>query len=482
MKNKFLEIMKKKWLRSVVLTVLLFAIIICSYVGIYYGVELLHLTDFDFTKEKIYSISQATKDKLQNLDQEVTISIYRMYDYVTDFAYKYANLNSHIKVEELENLTAKTEWKTNYGITENSSFIVIQTESKEKILQEYDLYTRDYNTYQDIDITEEAITNAILDVTTNVKPKICFLTGHELYTKEYIQLLENALYSEVNEVVYVDLLKAESTLEDCNLLVITTLKEDVTAKEKDDILAYIHKGGEVLLLLDPNLDQVKMPNFNKILEEYGASISEGFILEGDKSQMMGSPSFVISPINSNSELVHNISMGLNVCMMNPAKITIVGEEELEAKKVTTEILATVSEKAFYRTDLESESITKIASDEEAGNATIAAMFTKQVGEENTSKMILFANTAFVTNIEIPYNQNYTIYPLQAYNNKDVILNSVSYLTQREDNITIRKNVEAVSTYDVSLSQTQLILIIIFTIPIFIIGLGLMVWIIRRRKK
>ena len=153
MGKKFIEIIKKKWLQSIALTILLFAIIICAFWAISYGIKKANITDLDFTKDKIYSISQATKDKLGNLDQEITISIYNMYDYVNDFAYKYANLNKNIKVEKIDNLTDKTSWKTEFGVSDASSFIMIESKTKSKLLQESDLYTYDYTTYEQIDVT-----------------------------------------------------------------------------------------------------------------------------------------------------------------------------------------------------------------------------------------------------------------------------------------------------------------------------------------
>ena len=50
-------IIKKKWLRSIALTILLFAIIVALYLVINFVVQQANFTDFDFTKEKIYSIS-----------------------------------------------------------------------------------------------------------------------------------------------------------------------------------------------------------------------------------------------------------------------------------------------------------------------------------------------------------------------------------------------------------------------------------------
>lgn len=481
MENKFIQIIKKKWLRSITLTILLFAIIVALYLVINFVVQQANFTDFDFTKEKIYSISQATEDKLQNLDEDVTISIYNMYQYVEDFAYKYANLNDHIKVEELENLNAKTDWKTNYGVTDTSSFLVIQTEDKEKILFSSDFYTYDYTTYEEIDTTEEAITNAILDVTIEEKPKIYFLTGHNLYSEDYFQYLQMSLEDEANEVESIDLLTTGSVPEDCQVLVITALQEDITEKERDAILDYIEQGGEILLLMDPNLNKIEMPNFQDVLDEYGVSISDGYLLEGDANQMMaGAPNYIIAPISSSSEIVKNISMGLNICLINSGKLDFASTEELEEKNVTLETLATVSDQAFYRTDLESSSETKIDSDEDAAGATVAAMLTKKVDEDNTSKLIVFANTAFATNVQI--DPQYYILAITNYNNEDVLLNSVSYLTQREDNITIRKDSEAVTTYNVTEMQTRIVLGLIFSIPILIVVIGIVVWQLRRRKK
>ena len=65
MKEKFIQVIKNKWLKSIVLTLLLVGIIVCAYLAINYAVDKANITDIDMTKEKLYSISQETKDKLQ---------------------------------------------------------------------------------------------------------------------------------------------------------------------------------------------------------------------------------------------------------------------------------------------------------------------------------------------------------------------------------------------------------------------------------
>ena len=61
----------------------------------------------------------------------------------------------------------------------------------------------------------------------------------------------------------------------------------------------------------------------------------------------GASNFVIETINNNSSITKkNMTMDLNVCFINSGRLTIASEEELEKKNVTSEILATVSDKAF----------------------------------------------------------------------------------------------------------------------------------------
>ena len=68
-----------------------------------------------------------------------------------------------------------------------------------------------------------------------------------------------------------------------------------------------------------------------------------------------------------------------------------------------------------------------------------------------------------------------------YYNKDFLLNSVAYLTQRDESITIRKDIGIVP-YTSTDKQDKIIKIIIVALPIVVIATGIVVWIIRKRKK
>lgn len=478
---------KLKLVGNIFITLIVVAIIIAAYVLINWGVEKLEIQDVDFTADKIYSITQPTKDKLANLNKDITITLInmRVYTSVVDLANQYANLNEHIKVEQIDDISARPDLESKYSLTSNDSVILFASNGKDKIVETYDLVTYDSTTNATIDKTEEAFTNAILDVTVEDRPKIYFLEGHSKYTKTNLASLQTAIGEEANDVENIDILANTKMPEDCDVLVISTLSKDLTDLERDEIIKYIKNGGEILLLQDPGVTISKdynLPNFQKVLDEYGISIEKGIILETDAQKMIqGAPNFIINDVTLNSSITKNAGMNISACFINAGAINFEKPEKMEELGVDVEYLTASTSNAFYRTNLNVISATKTDSDQDLPSSTTGAIVTKKINDEKESKLVVFSNAVFATDTKIQVANGYYIYAIDLYNNKDILLNSISYLTEREDNITIRKNVE-VTTYTVTEQQHRIILTIIFAVPIAIIILGIVVWQIRRRKK
>ena len=79
----------------------------------------------------------------------------------------------------------------------------------------------------------------------------------------------------------------------------------------------------------------------------------------------------------------------------------------------------------------------------SGGEPIASAITKKINDEKTSKLILVANSMFASDWYVTLNSSSgnssQVVAINFYNNRDLVINSVSYLTDREDNITIRKD-------------------------------------------
>ena len=479
--KKIGETLKRKWLIDGTKTLILIAIIILVYIGVNILLEKVVLPDLDCTQDKIYSLSDESRDKLKGIDKEVTITLinYSSNTSLVNFMEEYTGLNNNIKLEKIDDLSSRTDLMTKYSLSADSSLILVNCGDKEKQVTDYDMYTYDYTSYKQIDKTEEAITNAILDVTTDEKPKVYFMSNHLAYDINYFYTIMQTVENEANEVDTIDVFANGKVPDDCDCLVITTLKEDITEQERDSLINYIKAGGKLLLMCGPNVTGVSLTNFQTVLDEYGVSVSNGIVFEGDSSKMIaGYPDFIVEPVQSTS-LTSNLNMTMNICLLDAGKITF-NDDKLEDLGVEYEVLAQTGDTAFLRNDLTQTSATRTSSDGEPETSTVAAIATKKIDDNTSSKLIIFSNEIFAMDMAVPIN-GYAMYPVALYNNSDIILNSISYLNEREDTITIRKNTDDVS-YTVTEEQNNIILAIIFTIPVLIIIAGIIVWQVRRRKR
>lgn len=481
--KKFLEIIKNKWLIKGTTTLLLVIIIIACYVGLTILADKIEIEDIDLTEKKLYSLSDETKNRIQNLDEDITIQLINVddYDYIKEYVKKYEMFSDKIKIEEVDDLSSRTDLKAQYELNDTDSLIVVKTSKKEKTLTLYDLYTVDYSTYQQIDITEEAITNAIVEVTIDEKPQIYIFSGKTYYDPQQIlTTITTQLTNEANEIKYLDILSTGSVPEDCDCLIITTLAEDMSEMERDKILEYIQRGGKILFLTSQNILDVDTPNLDAILSQYGISIEYGAIFEQDTTRMLqNAPEFPI--VDVDASFMSDIGMNVKMCLVDAGNIEMVDTDKQEELSVGYEILASTGETSFIRTNFDTNSYTRTDADSEEGSFTVGVCATKKISDDISSEMIIYSNELCASDLQVPVSNQYYMYAVDLYNNKDIILNSISHLTERTDTITIRKTDET-ENYTVSEQEDTIIKIIIFTIPTVIIIIGLVVWQVRRRRK
>ena len=480
--KKFLSFIKNKWLIKGTTTLLLVAIVIACYVLINWGVSKLNIEDIDCTTKKLYSLSDETKNKIKDLDKDVTIELINMSssNYVIEYANKYPAISKKINVEEISDLSSRVDLQTKYSIKETDSLIVIKSGEKEKTLTTSDLYTYDYSSRKQIDKTEEAMTNAIIEVTVDKKPHVYILSGKTYYEPEQaLSGLMSDLKDESNDVDLLDILTKGEVPSDCDCLVITTLKQDLSDLEKDKILEYINKGGKILMLSSQNMLDVDTPNLDTILSQYGVSMEYGAVFEQDGSKMLqNSPNMIIEDVSAS--FMDKLDMKVKMCAINAGKIKFEDDDKLKELGVTYETIATTSDKAFIRTNFNAKSTSKTDEDTDEGSAIIGAYAKKEISDDKTSQLIIYSNELFVSDVQVSIGAQYYTYASELYNNMDVVLNSISYLAERDDTIVIRKTNES-ETYTVSDQEDVIIKTIIFTVPLVIIFIGIVVWIYRRRK-
>lgn len=479
--KKLWETITNKWLLKGTTTLILVALIIAGYIAVNWGVEQIQVEDLDFTTKKLYSLSEQTEERLKNLEDEITIQLINMgdYSYVIEYANKYQRASDKITVEEIDDLSSRLDLQTKYDIESTDNLIVVKNGEKEKTITTSDLYTYDYSTYESIDTTEEAITNAIMEVTIDEKPHIYVLSGKNYAQPESsLSIIANKLIDEANEIDLLDILTEGSVPDDCDCLIITTLKQDLADLERDKILEYINKGGKLLILTSQNILDVDTPNFDKILEQYGITLGYGTIIEQDTSKMLYNTPYMIVT-SASASFMSDIDMDLKLFLAYPGRIQFADETKLEELGVTYETIATTSTKSFVRTNFNISSMSRTEQDSEEESSIVGAYATKKISDEKTSQLIIYSDETFASTSPIIIGYQ-SVYAVTLYNNEDIVLNSISHLTERDDTITIRKTGES-ETYTVTEQEDVIIRTIIFTTPIIIIIIGIGVWIFRRRK-
>ena len=492
MKEKLKNIMNKgKWLGNTLFTILLIAVIIAIVVAINIFIEEKDFSDIDLTKEKLYSLSEESKEKIKSVTKDTKITLYGMSNYpeVLEYVKLYNKENSHITYEELSDPTSRPDLQQTYGLGTSitGEVLIIEADDRDKIVSANDFYTYDYTTYEQYNVTEQVITNAILDVNLEKHPQIYFVTNHA-QNSNYYQVAKEVLKNEGNDITDLDLLIYAKVPEDCNVLVLTTLEEDFSEYERDIILSYINNGGNIMILADPNTTNISLPNFQTILDLYGATISNGVIYEQNTSRMInGYTNIIVPDVNKTSDITKYISSDGKVAVLDSGIINLKTYDELEELGVTREDLINTTSTAFQRTDRTIESGNITESDQKTSGEPIATLLTKKISDEKSSKLVLCANSLFVSDIVVSLNNssssssNSQILGINFYNNSDFLINSISYLTNRKDNIVVRKDT-GVTTYTATAKEDLIIRTIIIALPVLIILTGIVVWQVRRRKK
>lgn len=487
--NKFVQTVKRKWLIDGSRTLSLVLLILAVFLGINTGMKVLDLTPIDLTQEKLYTLTDESKERVKDIDKDVHIYFVGYTDDNADLALakQYKNVNEKIVAEAVDS-ESRPDLVEKYGIQDTgSSGIIVECGDRSKVLTASDLVTYDTTTAETISIAEEKLTSAIISVTTDDIPKVYFLEGYSDFTLSYNMYYLNVyLQNEITEVDTLNMLSTEKVPDDCDTLVITSPSQDFNDITKTAIIDYINRGGNILWLNVAMAVSADLPNVNEVLALYGVNPFEvGVIRETTSSRMVANSPDLVIPNLGYSKITEDIYSD-GIILASPTKINI-NEEALEGLKVVETDLATTSEGAYFRTNFNNSSAS-VAEGEETGSFVVGAELEKTITEANeetgtsavTSTLIIYGENYFISDYPFTQDSQYSAIQVSTYN-KDLMLNSLAYLSDREEDITARKSTGTV-TYTATEQQDIIVRVIIFTVPVVVILVGLIVWQKRRRKK
>lgn len=486
--DKFIEIIKKKWIINGTKTLILVLAIIAAFLGINVLMQNLELTPLDFTQEKLYTLTDESKEKVKNIDKDVNIFFigYNDEDSNIDLAKQYKNVNEKIVAEAVD-IANRPDLSNKYGIENGTQGIIVECGEKAKVLTANDLVTYDMTTYETISIAEEKLTSAIISVTSEKVPKVYFLEGYSEYSlSQNMRYLGIYLDNEITEVETLNVLTAGKIPDDCDTLIITTPIKDFDDIATNAIIDYINSGRNILWFNSAITQKKDIPNVNKVLELYGVKPFEiGIIRETNASKMMPDTPDLIIPEMQYNPITKDLVNSIGVVFVKATKINL-DTDRFEELKIEQNDLLLASADAYFRTNFNIQSNSPMEG-EEKGTFVVGTELHKTVKEENEetgekkleSKLIIYGENYFIT--DYPLSQTMQSGAIGLAYNKDLVLNSIAYLVDREEDIVARKSTGTV-TYTATGEQDLIVRIVIFTVPCLIILAGIIIWILRRRKK
>lgn len=432
----------------------------------------------DLTSSSLYTLSDQTKNVLKKLKEDVTI--YALYPHggeqkeVMEGLQRYSAASSHVKIDVVDPEQnpgfVKKYDKSGNGIPNGSLIVVGPKDSR--VIKQSELFSIDYRNPQNPQVlglnVEKTVTNALLYVTTGVTPVIYELTGHREYSLGNLGIADN-VKQENFDIKTLNLLQTGKVPSDAAILVIANPTIDLAPGEVQAIKAYLENNGHLFVMQDVGPES--LPNLNGLLSYYGVEYQNGFVVEEDPNHYVANNNVQLMPVLEDQDILKPIKQAGTPIIL-PYSSQGIKESQLKTRDVQVTPLLESSAKSFLRTDLNSQSRNKIASDVNGPITLAVAINNKMVLPDAPQFRLIVMGTARFLQSVAPYG---TI-----PGNLDFFLNGLSWLEHRTDTISIRT--KTVLQFPMRLTGVQVLifsLLFVVVIPLIIMISGLVVWLRRR---
>lgn len=328
--------------------------------------------NIDVSDNKIYEITDTSREMLKSLDKEIKFTVFAEKDSTDEriqtFLKKYTGLSDKIEVEWVDPVLHPSE------LTENNmeaDGILISCEETGKstsvtfddilVTDEYSYYMTGSSSPTEFD-GEGQFTSAINFVASGETKKLYYTSGHgeQTFSSSVTELLEknNIEGEEVN------LLMTNEIPEDCELLMLYAPTADISEEEKERILSYMSEGGKVFIILGEM--EGDAPNLDALLNEYGMQREEGYIADMQRNYQ-GNYYYIFPEITATGELAEGLSSDM-VLLVNAHGLTM-----------TDAARDTISVTEFMQTSSQAYAVTEETQEEDT--YTLGAVATETISSE-----------------------------------------------------------------------------------------------------
>lgn len=428
-------------------------------------------TAFDVTANKLYTLTEDTKEMIGGLKEDVTIYVLadeaaRDED-LDKTLQQIRGLSKHVSVNYIDPL-ANPKFYYNYTEEEpTNNSLIVEGPKGSAVIDYNDIYQYDMNyaTYQ-YTVTgydgEGQILSAVARVTTEEQPKFYLIMGHDelAFEESFLKTLakENVAYENLN------LNTVEEIPEDAQGIIINAPAGDYSEDDVEKILRYLDRGGRALIA--PVWTNTEMNNFAKILDYYGVSLVDGLIIEEDREHYYQVP-YWLFPEVEDSAVTQRVSGG---SVFVPYASGLEYDEDVDDLFYTPFLMTSSS--AFSKQDIFDGEDYSRGEDAVSGPFVIGLSVEKSVGEEILSQAV------FVSSEQIFTSSADKVVP--GYNMK-LFGSIVSSLAEHESSVSVPVKYFDIGYLTFSAHAVYVVgFISIIALPLGCLIVGLVIW-LRRRK-
>ena len=384
-------------------------------------------TKLDMTANKLYSLSDESKSLVKSLENDVNIYLIAQSGsedtLLKNTLEKYEGLSDKIKVT-VKDPVLEPNFVSKYTSEQVSlNSIIVECGSKSRYVGYNDLYEQQYSqdySSQSVSFNGESkITNAIRAVSETEVTKMYIVNGHgetELDSQMAEVIKQNNIETEE-----ITLLTAENIPEDASLLLIYQPQSDISADEKKLIDEYVTSGGS--LLLYTGYTDKSMPELNALMQSYGVEAQKGLVVEGDSGRALRGYNHYIVPSYGTHDITEPLSES-GYFVLSPISHAIKETDEDEGTDVTK--LLTTSSKAYLKENIQDGSTIEKSPEDKTGTYTLGVAITKET-DGNTGRIVWYSGQLMASS---QVNQ------MVSGGNQDLLLNSINWMCDRTENITI----------------------------------------------
>lgn len=435
-------------------------------------------TKIDVTSEKLYSLTDQTKEYLKSIEEDVTIYVLVNRDNedttLGQTLERYADGSKHITVEYVDpnvNPRFYTQY-TDSNVTTNSLIVVSDKRSKVvsynsvyTVSYDYDSYTGSYSGNTTGYDGEGQITSALDYVLSDDMPKIYLLEGHG--EASLSSTFTTAIKKENVDYETVNLMDYDSVPEDAAALFINGAVSDFSTDDKDKIIAYLEQGGNVILVT--SYTEEAMPNLDEVMAYMGLGRAEGLIVEQNTANYYHNPYYLL-PTQESS--VYTASIYGKYYVFVPFAQGIVIEDE-EAEDMSYRTFLTTSEAAFSKVNIDTMQDYDKSEGDIDGPFAVGVSATKTLSDGSKANMVVYGSDQIFTD---------EANSIVSGANQMMFTNTIGNFADHEVSVSIPSKSYTASYLTVPQSKAVLIgIVTVLIIPIGCLAAGFVIW-FRRRKR